>query len=345
MAERESKRPGVTGFILGGVGLAGAAVVFVGTFNHESSYDSWQFAAGVAAILAVFLTLSLIKRPLWGVAGALLFAWSGADYVKGVTTAEEWTAEVLILALLPFAVLAHAGAQRPKFARIRWSLLLVGVSTIVSLAWNVQELRGRSTLLIPVAASGEFLFAGLSAARARRRLSHGDNRPARSNIAAALAIAFLAPIVGVAVTVLLGESLTANDFRLTLDPANVERFVNSIDPQTVWPYPALLLPLIALGLWRAFRRSRILARNNQPPSPRVLLDFTALVSVYWLAGGSPAGCLIPVPMVLLAVALSVFGVADQLSAFAEWIVLRPPEGDTGVKLVAGPDRPRADVKK
>jgi hypothetical protein len=345
MAERKSRRPGVIGFILGGIGFAAAVLVFFGTFNNELGYDSWMFAAGLAAMLAVFLTLALMKGIVWGVVGALLFAWSGSTYVTGVATSEEWAAEVLILAILPLAVVAHSAASRPTFSRTSWALLLIGASTVVTIAWNVQELRGRLTLLIPLATSAEFLFAGWMAANARRRQSLEGNRPARSNIAAALAMTLLAPVVGAAVTAFLAESLTANDFRLTLDPANVERYFNSIDPQTVLPYPALLLPLIALGLWRAFRRSRVLARKNQPPLPRILLDFAVLVSVYWLSGGAPAGCPIPVPMVALLAALSVFGVADQLSAFADFIVLKPPEGDTGVKLVASPDRPRTDVKR
>jgi hypothetical protein len=322
------------------VTMAVIGMAVIGLYQVSASLNQtvpWgTVRCAVALGLASFLIFRWQQSYFWGlVAGLLvplhpLFTGCGEPFKDGMVAL---VFEVIVLMVL---TAAWSLTFLPRFAWRSWCFAALLLCVLLTLAW---PLGIRVALIV----SGFTLLGLLLAAflAVQRRRSNPKTGPSWLNIAIAFLLGLGVPVAGLFLAPFtdripnwhrnpeVKDAQSALDFLqaaggVTMTDYHVQGFRGEELAQWAWPEAAVVLPLMAWGFWRSFRRGWKQARRQQPPLGWVLTLFTlvvvGVVSFYPLADGKA----LLISLAALAELLVLFGVADLARLFMEKLVLAPP---------------------
>jgi hypothetical protein len=322
----DTRLPRIAPLLLLGV-LVGLAVVRPGNLAGDADlpyrlfttltavavvgYVTWRFHGLIPAAIAIVLLR--LADPVAAPAAAFM----------------ERAADAIFLATLGIGV--AAGSRQGRGGTLPWALIaLVGAIPVYGWAGRsnpaVEDLVAHDRLRqVTLALAVLAVIVGLLARRAPwldrlRLLGVMIGLPAAGVVAGRLISGTWPPL------------LEGGDW-----PAVVSEWQAAVRDDTwnagawCWTTPAVVGPLVLVGLWRTLARGRNSLRTGRPP-------------LAWLIAGAGVGTIIavgarpiaPGSLALAAVGaiLSVFGVADLVLVLIERIELKPPEpGPSGVPRV------------
>jgi hypothetical protein len=295
--------------------LVGLAVVRPG--NLGGAHELYRLFTGLTAVAAVgYVAWRFHGLIPAAVAILLLFV---ADSDNSPAAFAERATDVGLLTTLAIGIAAGSRQGRP--GELPW--LLTAVAAVIPVyVWvgpgvpTPVDPVGRARVLDLTPAL--FLLAVLVGLCARK-VPWGDR------------LRLIGLLVGVPVVVAVTARLLRGDWPATGDanwPALVSEWQAAVRGGT-WPHaawcwatPWVTLPLVGLGLWRAFARGWQGLRKGRPPL--AWLVAVATLGAIAVSGARPTAS----GSLALAAAgslLSVFGVADVVLALVERIELKPPE--------------------
>jgi hypothetical protein len=298
----------------------------------------WRVVLSTAAVaVGTFLVVRRLQNYFWGVLAALTLAFHPLHWEWPTSSELAVRAEALELIILAGVTAGWDLAALPFFAWRAWLVAAAAVVVGGGLAWPAAPQAGL--------VAGVLTAVGLPLGALWAALHHRE-RPSRWNLAAAVLLGVAGPPLALllacgSVRVLdwpvspgLGLDSGVSDFlaaAVSPEAAWLHAFRDAGEQLRHWAWPAawVVLPLLALGLWRAVRRGRKEFTARRPPLAWVLVlyTFAELAGLTLYPRGRPESVLLP--LTALALLLAFFGVAELARALTRPLILPPPHERMG----------------
>jgi len=322
------------GLLLAFAGL-GVVVTVVLALGPGSDHGApWlAIASVVLAGWAMFLCERWLQNYVWGLVAALVLTLH-PYFLRWANTGEVllW-AEALGLVVLAAIISSWRILFQKSFSPLAWIAIALIVTSSIGIAWILEPRMGLVTGILTL---GALLLGSILAIRKHREASL-----CWGNISAAGFLAFLGPLGGLALAVVvmphwhgfprstaLPEICTVWDLMDAgfLPPADSRGDLSlMVTEMERWGWSAILtVAMMVVGWWRSLRRGWKCWRRNLPPLAWVLTMFVLVDLAGILLHPPRAAGIALLSFAPVAVLLNVFGVADLAQGLGERLVLSPP---------------------
>jgi hypothetical protein len=315
----------LTTILLAGIALASMRVLP----GPRQSASTDVLLAGVACVVAVFLTMRLLQNYFWGVVAALVVAVHPLDEPWTLSAPLAMRGAAAELVTLMIAVMACGLMYQARWAWRGWLELSLLVCVVGGAAWQAAAISGAvSGLLLLIA------LPPISVHAWRVRCRTDGQRPCPGNVFVGLALGLLAPVAGLFLGCLpefdergRAELTSPSDLLQQIAPSADWKPLMPFDAQYLerwcWPTPWVVVPLVVWGLWCTVRRGKHELARRCAPTAWVLTLFALLTLV---AAGlrHESEALAVMSLATLAVLLVVFGVGGVFRNFWDQLRLAPP---------------------